>query len=227
MSTIKAKNIKQTVISGTTIKNIDVYGEVFEKEGKVTQLTFNKEDVIVDDYYRKWVDGTDKKYSVDRDGNVLAHKFDNIKTLSISIDKDGYPRVSVIKNKKMKYYTLHRLLMETFIDNPYNKETVNHINGIKTDNRLENLEWNTYAENMQHAFKTKLKVAHSWTEEDKKNAFSKTSKLSLNEADDILEMKYNYNLSNSELVEITKLSYSTIKKLVDGKTQYFRKELAL
>lgn len=72
------------------------------------------------------------------------------------IGKQGYERVELSKNGKTKKYNVHRIVANVFISNPLNKETVNHINGIKTDNRVENLEWATRSENELHAYKIGL-----------------------------------------------------------------------
>jgi hypothetical protein len=73
-----------------------------------------------------------------------------------TITSMGYWSVKLHVNSKQKVVKVHRLVAEAFLPNPENKPCVNHINGVKTDNRLENLEWNTYAENSRHASDTGL-----------------------------------------------------------------------
>lgn len=69
----------------------------------------------------------------------------------------GYLMVSLCDSiGKDKNWLVHRLVAITFHENPFNKKTVNHINGIKTDNRPKNIEWATYGENSKHAFDTGL-----------------------------------------------------------------------
>jgi len=70
--------------------------------------------------------------------------------------KDGYQFVTLTKEKSKKNFYVHRLVAEAFIPNPENKPQVNHINGNKTDNTINNLEWVTNAENSRHAYNNGL-----------------------------------------------------------------------
>ena len=87
--------------------------------------------------------------------------------------KDGYPRTALIKNKIHRGRFVHRMIAQAFIPNPDNKPFINHKNGIKTDNRIENLEWCTHSENMQHAYdmgftpRRKPRKDQSYSEEDR------------------------------------------------------------
>ncbi|WP_299116901.1 HNH endonuclease [uncultured Winogradskyella sp.] len=102
------------------------------------------------------IKGFEGLYAVNKKGEVYS--FVSNKYLSLIGKKDWYQTVTLCK-EKIKYVSLvHRLVAKTFIPNPENKPCVNHKNGIKSDNRVINLEWCTFSENSLHAIKTKLKI---------------------------------------------------------------------
>lgn len=88
--------------------------------------------------------------------NIL--RFTPPKILSGIKDSAGYIMVVLSKNNKAEKHLVHRLVAKTFIPNPENKRTVNHKNRIKSDNRIENLEWMTHRENVIHYYMSKNSI---------------------------------------------------------------------
>jgi len=85
-----------------------------------------------------------------------SKRFLKSQILKGDVNRHGYINYRLWKNNKLLNKLGHRLVAEHFLVNLENKKEVNHKNGIKSDNRLENLEWNTRSENTTHAFKTGL-----------------------------------------------------------------------
>ena len=97
------------------------------------------------------------EYLVSSKGRVFS-KYSN-KILKPDISNCGYLRVDIYKNKKHKKISVHRLVAIAFINNPNNLPEVNHKDGDKTNNSVENLEWVTSSENDYHAYLTGIKSA--------------------------------------------------------------------
>jgi len=94
-------------------------------------------------------------YWISDDGRVKSRR--GLRRLQT--DKYGYKKVILSKNGKKKNHLVHRLIAEAFIENPFSKSEVNHKDGVKTNNLVENLEWATFEENRTHSLKIKI---HKW-----------------------------------------------------------------
>lgn len=90
-----------------------------------------------------------ERYTISDSGIVFNSETNH--TLCLK-NNNGYKQVVLVYNGKRKTFNVHRLVALSFIPNPENKPVVNHINGIRDDNNIENLEWVTYKENAVHAF---------------------------------------------------------------------------
>ena len=121
----------------------------------------------------------------------------------------GYYYVRLGRKGSQKHLYVHRLVAAVFIPNPENKPQVNHINGIKTDNNVPNLEWLTPKENMEHAFSKGLGACgeRQWK-----------AKLTLKQVREIRKLLAQGNLSLKEIGDIYGVNYRTIYNIKIGRT---------
>lgn len=102
-----------------------------------------------------WVDvlGYEGKYQVNTKGEVRSFNYGRMNKICLlkpSVNGRGYLQVVLSKDNKTRAKVVHRLVAEAFIPNEENKPFIDHINNIKTDNRVENLRWVTHKENMNN-----------------------------------------------------------------------------
>lgn len=165
-------------------------------------------------------------YKISNYGNIYScpkYKH-NGKILKQNLRKDGYLEIGLTKNKIRKTFIVHRLVAKTFIENIDNKKEVNHIDGIKTNNNVANLEWVTSSENQRHAILNGLQVfteKHriSAIENGRKNGKKNKGKLKIekrktNESQDLeivekfkngvscLKLALEYNVSKATILNI-------------------------
>ena len=100
----------------------------------------------MDEDYEKYFGAN---YDIDVEGNLINLKTN--KRIGFRKDKDGYFVCNIRINGKRVTRFQHRMLAIKYLPNPEKKEQVNHINGIKDDNAIQNLEWVTRSENMLHS----------------------------------------------------------------------------
>lgn len=113
------------------------------------------------------IKGFEGKYQVSNTGEVrsIDHYVEQIsyygrhqrrlmrgRTLKQNKTRNGYMLVYLSIGNKYQWFTVHRLVAETFLPNPQNFSDVNHINGNKSDNRLGNLEWCSRSDNIKHSY---------------------------------------------------------------------------
>lgn len=99
-----------------------------------------------------------KTYEISNYGNIRKKIKNGYRYLKPFEDKDGYLKVCLCEKQNRIYRFVHRLVAQSFIKNISNKPTVNHKDGNKQNNCVDNLEWATVKEQNNHALKNKLRI---------------------------------------------------------------------
>ena len=139
-------------------------------------------------------------YNITEKGEVINVK--NGRVLKPQLNGKGYLRVSI--SGKLEF--IHRLVAEKYIPNPNNLPQVNHKDGNKLNNKVENLEWSTNRDNRQHALANNLHVC------GEKCTWSKLTE------ENVRFIRANKNVSAKELAKKFNVSVSTIKDVINNRT---------
>lgn len=116
----------------------------------------------------KDINGYKGLYQVSNLGRVRSVRYNKEKIMELSYSH-GYLRVGLYKNNKLKFHSVHRLVAQAFLSNPYNLPCVNHKDECKTNNNVDNLEWcsyqynNTYGTVIQRRTEKNAKTVYQYT----------------------------------------------------------------
>ena len=157
----------------------------------------------------KDIQGFEGMYQVSNLGSIRSIIKKPFLAMVLAKDKTGYLSVQFsVKGKKYRH-RVHRLVALSFIDNVYGSPVINHKDGDKRNNRVNNLEWTTYRDNAVHAMRIGLSP---------KGEKSSLSKLKEKDVIDIRRMWKLKQKTQGEMAEIFSIDQTTISLVVNRKT---------
>jgi small nuclear ribonucleoprotein (snRNP)-like protein len=172
---------------------------------------------LINEDEEEWMDWDENTlYQISNQGRVKRKQYTTThnrtwieRTLTNTLTNDGYLKVGVKLNEERKDRRVHQLVAQTWIPNPNNFIEINHKNGNKLDNRVENLEWVSRSENMKHAIDNNLIILPRYK-----------GKLSKEQREEII---YKYNtttISKRQLAKDYDVSHTTINSIFQNKYNY-------
>jgi hypothetical protein len=163
------------------------------------------------------IDSIDTGYNIDTKGNIYGKRG---KTLKQFYTSRGYLQVSLCYNSKQYQYLVHRLVLITFVPNPKNKCCGNHIDGVKTNNFVENLEWATHSENNKHSYDIGLKVRIG-----KLHLYEKEIIKLYSDGYDAIELSKKYNCAKNSIYRVLKRNGHKPRTRSESKINAYNKAL--
>lgn len=156
----------------------------------------------------KYIIGFGDKYQISNYGQVKSFKRGTGVIMKPVKNRYGYLTIKLVYFKQKKRFYIHRLVTSYFLENPLNKDFVNHIDGNKANNNLQNLEWCTNSENMRHADKIGLRKMPKGN----KNSMAKLTD------SQVREIKFNrFGVYQKDIAKEFNIARQTVSKILSGK----------
>jgi len=162
--------------------------------------------------------GYEDRYLISDMSNIYSIR--SQKEMGYFISVHGYRIATIRDGKETKKRPVHRLVAKTFIENTENKPCVNHKDGNKENNRVDNLEWVTHSENSIHAFETGLRESprgnEHWTRRNPTNAYKKLSDEKIIEIEELLKE----DKTQKEIAQKYNIDQALVSRIKHGKTAF-------
>jgi plasmid maintenance system antidote protein VapI len=148
-------------------------------------------------------------YYLNEKGEIFSKNSGELRKLATTINNKGYECITIYMDQKKVTKKLHRMLLETFKPTDDKSLQSNHIDGVKTNNHIDNLEWVTASRNLQHSYELNLREPRK----GEKNCGAKLTEIQVKELKGLyLTGKY----KQKELAEIFLISDSQVSRIVNN-----------